>query len=76
MFVHKWAFFHFRGYLCPGYMEGIEIKIQWHSKAVLMFPIIILTKTVTTSNHHNLPCLSPTKLKKIIKEDFCDVNTR
>jgi len=30
-------FFHFRGNLCPGYMEDTEIKIQWHSKAVLWF---------------------------------------
>jgi hypothetical protein len=29
-----------------------------------------------TSKHHNLPCLSPTTLKQIINEDFCDVNTR
>ena len=57
-------------------MEDIEIKIQWHSKAVIMIPIMILTKTVATSKHHNLPCLSPTTLKQIIKEDFCDVNTR
>ena len=45
-------------------------------KGSFMIPITILTKTVTTSKHYNLPCLSPTILKQIIKEDFCEVNTR
>jgi hypothetical protein len=57
-------------------MVDIEIKVWWHSKAVLRIPIIILTKTVPTYNHHNLPCLSPTILKQIIRQDFFDVNTR